>query len=185
MIICNRSDLTRIINEDCKVYRNQSGSKFFIKNIIGHPDAVFCRFIICMRKEQYYKTRSGLLNKLLYLYYMGKKSKYGMKLGIELHGECVGEGLRIRHYGCIIVNSFSKIGNNCTFRGDNCVGVARDGEKAPRIGNNVDIGVGAKIIGDIDIADNCIIGANAVVIHSCMQEGAVLAGVPAVVISKG
>lgn len=102
-----------------------------------------------------------------------------MRLGIEMHGECVGKGVTIRHYGCITVNSFAKNGDHCTFRGDNCVGVAHDGGKAPRIGNNVDIGFGAKVLGDIEIADNCTIGANAVVIHSCLERGAVLVGIPA------
>ena len=50
---------------------------------------------------------------------------------------------------------------------------------APVIGNNVDIGVGAKIIGDITIADDVKIGAGAVVTKSCLEKGATLVGIPA------
>lgn len=51
--------------------------------------------------------------------------------------------------------------------------------KAPVIGNNVEIGVGAKIIGDIYIADNIKIGAGAVVTKSFYEEGITLVGIPA------
>ena len=53
---------------------------------------------------------------------------------------------------------------------------------APKIGNNVDLGVGASVIGDVELADNIIVAAGAVVVKSCFTEGAVLAGVPAKVI---
>ncbi|MBT0889312.1 hypothetical protein KJR38_03095 [Streptococcus lutetiensis] len=49
----------------------------------------------------------------------------------------------------------------------------------PVIGNNVDIGVGAKIIGNVTIADGIKIGANAVVNKSFYEEGITIVGVPA------
>lgn len=51
--------------------------------------------------------------------------------------------------------------------------------KCPQIGNNVEIGVGAKVIGNITIADNIKIGANAVVTKSFDEEGITLVGIPA------
>jgi serine O-acetyltransferase len=44
----------------------------------------------------------------------------------------------------------------------------------------VDIGVGAMVIGNITIADDCVIGAGAVVTKSCLEPGTILVGVPAV-----
>lgn len=79
---------------------------------------------------------------------------------------------RFWHYGSVIVNGHAKIGKNCQFHGNNCVG--NKGvldEAAPRLGDNVEIGVGAKIIGDIYIADGVKIGANAVVVKSCYNKG--------------
>ena len=58
------------------------------------------------------------------------------------------------------------------------------GQKAPKIGNNVYIGPGAVLFGDIEIADNCWIGANAVVNKSFLESYSVIAGVPAKVIRK-
>lgn len=56
------------------------------------------------------------------------------------------------------------------------------GGGSPIIGDNCDIGVGAKIIGDITIADNVTIAAGAIVNKSCSQSNVVLAGVPAKII---
>ena len=58
-----------------------------------------------------------------------------------------------------------------------CIGANHD--KAPVIGEHVYIGPGAKVFGDIEIADGVQIGANAVVSKSCMTKGATLVGVPA------
>ena len=62
----------------------------------------------------------------------------------------------------------------CQLHGNNCIGNNRkEDERAPHIGNNVEIGVGAKIIGDIYVVDNVKIGANAVVVKSCFTNGAI------------
>lgn len=50
--------------------------------------------------------------------------------------------------------------------------------KVPVIGNNVMIGTGARILGDVHIGDGSIIGANAVVLHD-VPERCSVAGVPA------
>lgn len=52
-------------------------------------------------------------------------------------------------------------------------------EKAPKIGNNVFIGAGAKIYGDIIIADDTAIGANSLVNKSFTESGITIAGIPA------
>ena len=47
------------------------------------------------------------------------------------------------------------------------------------IGDNVRLGVGAKVIGNVQLADHITVAAGAVVVDSCLIPGAVLAGVPA------
>ena len=56
---------------------------------------------------------------------------------------------------------------------------AANGGKPPRIGDNVYLGPGSKVFGDIELADGVMVGANAVVNHSCMEAGAHLVGIPA------
>lgn len=58
------------------------------------------------------------------------------------------------------------------------------GQKAPIIGDNCYIGPGAIIFGDITLADNITIGANATVNRSCGQERVVLAGTPAKIVKE-
>jgi serine O-acetyltransferase len=57
-------------------------------------------------------------------------------------------------------------------------------QRAPVVGNNVDIGAGAKLLGPIRIGDNVHIGANAVVLRD-VPDNSVAVGVPAVVKLRG
>ena len=84
----------------------------------------------------------------------------------------------------MIISGDAKIGEDCTFHGQACIGNNGSSEAAPVIGNHVDIGVGARILGDIYIADHVKIGANAVVTKSCYEEGATLVGIPAQILKK-
>lgn len=84
--------------------------------------------------------------------------------GISIPACCrIGKGFRIYHFGGIIFHPTVEIGDNCTLYQGVTIGDRGGTGKAARIGNNVLIGAGAKIIGEITIDDNCMIGANAVV----------------------
>lgn len=102
--------------------------------------------------------------------------------GIELPCEAeVGRNFVIDHFGGIIVSGYTKFGDNCRIRSGVVIGLRRVEEKcAPVIGNNVDIGAGAKLLGPIRIGDNVVIGANAVVLCD-VPENSVAVGVPAIV----
>jgi serine O-acetyltransferase len=102
--------------------------------------------------------------------------------GIELPCEAqVGRNFVIDHFGGIIVSGYAVFGDNCRIRHGVCVGLARvDEPVAPVIGDNVDIGTGAKLLGAIRIGNNVSIGANAVVVRD-VPDDSIAAGVPAVV----
>ena len=106
--------------------------------------------------------------------------------GIELPCEVdVGKNFRIDHFGGIIISGFAKFGENCVIRDGVTVGLRRvDDPIAPIVGNNVDIGTGAKLLGKITIGDNVHIGANAVVLDD-VPSNAIAVGVPAKIIRKG
>jgi len=104
-----------------------------------------------------------------------------MTTGISLPAEAeIGPGLRIHHFGGIIVHSQAVIGAGCTLYHGVTLGDLGGWGGAPRIGNHVLIGAGAKILGQVDIGDYCRIGANAVVLTS-VPPGCTAAGVPAVI----
>jgi serine O-acetyltransferase len=99
--------------------------------------------------------------------------------GISIPAQArIGEGLRIHHFGGIIVHSAAVIGVHCTLYHGVTLGDRGGWGGAPRVGNRVLIGAGAKLIGEIVIGDDCVIGANAVV-HVSVPAGHLAVGVPA------
>lgn len=105
-----------------------------------------------------------------------------MITGIELPCEVtIGHNFVIDHFGGIVISGYATFGDNCRIRNGVVVGLKRASEPcAPRIGNNVDIGAGAKILGPITIGDNVVIGANAVVTID-VPANSIAVGVPAVI----
>jgi len=93
----------------------------------------------------------------------------------------IGHGLRIWHFGGIFINANVVIGNNCTLRQGVTIGSRIDDGPVPVIGDNVDIGAYAQILGDIKIGDNCKIGAMTLVLTD-IPDGATAVGVPARII---
>lgn len=119
------------------------------------------------------------VNKVMEFIYSRRKNKLGNTLGFYINPYTLGAGTVIYHHGSIIINSDAILGCGCKLHGNNCIGNDGKSLKAPRIGNNVDIGFGASIIGNITIADDVQIGAGAVVVKSCLRKGARLVGIPA------
>jgi serine O-acetyltransferase len=92
----------------------------------------------------------------------------------------IGRRLSIEHHGCIVIHGASVIGDDCLIRHGVTLGNTgyHDPLGAPKIGNRVQIGAGAKILGRVNVGDDVIIGANAVVVHDVPHNAAV-GGVPA------
>lgn len=96
----------------------------------------------------------------------------------------MGDGFVIDHFGGIVVSGYAKFGHHCRIRNGVVVGLKNvDDPCAPVFGDNVDIGAGAKILGDIRIGNNVTIGANAVVLCD-VPDNSIAVGVPAVVKAK-
>jgi serine O-acetyltransferase len=100
--------------------------------------------------------------------------------GIDLPCEVtIGHRFRIEHFGGIIVSGDTVIGDDCILRNGVTIGMKKIGEPgSPVIGNRVEIGAGAKILGKIHIGDDAQIGANAVVIRD-VPAGHIAVGIPA------
>ncbi len=129
-----------------------------------------------------YGVRPALVRKFFSLLYKIAFKFIQIVTGIELPCEAeIGKNFVIDHFGGIIISGYAKFGDNCRIRNGVVVGLRRvDEPKAPVIGNNVDIGAGAKVLGPISVGDNVAIGANAVVIHD-VPDNCIAAGVPAVI----
>ncbi len=151
----------------------------YLTSWITHEDNyLIWRYLYFLRREE------AASNKIAAYYWRRRKNDLGAKLGIIIYAGCCGKGLRIWHYGSTIISGDAKIGEDCVFHGQACIGNDGSGTAAPVIGNRVDIGVGAKIIGDITIADDVKIGAGAVVTKSCTEQGRTLVGIPAKILPQ-
>ncbi len=128
-----------------------------------------------------YSVRPAVVRKFLSLIYHVSYKLIQIVTGIELPCEVVvGRNFVIDHFGGIIISGYAKFGDNCRIRDGVVIGLRRVEEKcAPIIGNNVDIGSGAKLLGPIRIGNNVLIGANAVVLCD-VPDNFIAVGVPAV-----
>jgi serine O-acetyltransferase len=132
-----------------------------------------------------YGVRPALLRKGFSLIYKILYKHVQIITGIELPCEVeIGRNFVIDHFGGIIISGYAKFGDNCRIRNGVVVGLQRVDEPcAPRIGHNVEIGAGAKVLGKITIGNNVVIGANAVVIRD-IPDDSIAVGNPAVIKPK-
>lgn len=102
--------------------------------------------------------------------------------GADIPVSCrIGGGLRIPHPNGIVIHPDAELGPNCQLFQQVTIGDANGG--IPTVGGHVDVGAGAKLLGNITIGDHAKIGANAVVI-SDVPSCATAIGIPARVIGK-
>lgn len=183
-MIQNKKELKKYIKNEKYLYF-KSKKEYLLMCFVNDPILNNWKFLKYLRKtEFYYNKKKTIINRLMYIYYRRKKNNLGLKLGLEMWENSFDEGLMIYHSGNIVVNGNARIGKNCKLHGDNCIGNNGKDERCPHIGDNVDIGVGAKIIGDIYIANDIKIGAGAIVTKSFYEEGITICGVPAKMVKK-
>ncbi|WP_373018202.1 serine O-acetyltransferase [Thiomicrorhabdus sp.] len=108
---------------------------------------------------------------------------FGVTIGVSAK---IGQRLTIEHSGAIVIHGNAVLGDDCIVRQGVTIGNRRlDAPlEAPKIGNRVNIGAGAKILGGITIGDDAVIGANAVVLID-VPAGALAVGVLAKIKTLG
>ena len=100
--------------------------------------------------------------------------------GVEIHpGAAIGRGLFIDHGMGVVIGETTIIKDNVTlFQGVTLGGTGKEtGKRHPTLGDNVVVGTGAKVLGNIQVGSNSYVGANAVVIKS-VPPNATVVGVP-------
>ncbi len=134
-----------------------------------------------------YRRAHAMHNKGYFLLAERISAKSRAKTGIEIHpGAQIGDNPFIDHGMGIVIGETAVIGSNVTiFHGATLGGIGGEPgvKRHPTIGDNVLIGAGAKLLGNINIGDGARIGANAVVI-SDVPAFATAVGVPARIIPR-
>lgn len=124
-------------------------------------------------------VKHRLLRAPLSLLYQGAHQGVITLWGIDLpYNAKIGRRFRITHHGAVFIGS-REIGDDVTIRHSVTIGLKRKSERlAPVIGNRIEIGPGACIVGDIQVGDDSVVGANTVLAQN-VPPGSTVLGVPA------
>ena len=169
-------------NKELKQYLEQD--KIALKINRSRPklfsDEIWKYQILLRKSEYYFNKKKNILECLIYKYYRHNFHRKELQLGFSIPLNCFGPGLRIVHRGTIVINGNTKIGENCTIHIGVNIGSKPNELKSPILGNNVYLGPGAKIYGNITLGDNVFVGANAVVNKNFKEGNCTLIGIPAI-----
>lgn len=140
--------------------------------------------LLCYRFGHWvlYNCKPRLVKRPLWVSYKACEFVARILSNSEIPAAChIGKGFTLEHGGNgVIIHPKAVIGDNCRFFHQVTLGVSSFAEDYgyPVIGDNVYIGAGAKIIGNVTIGDDVRIGANAVVLKS-IEAGWTAVGMPA------
>lgn len=168
-------DLTAFIKWDFERINGKITFPKLMMSLLFEPGF---KYIFWMRITRYFWLKRGLARiPFILCRFILKHFAYKYTFDVSYRAK-IGPGLSIAHHGCIIVRAAALIGENCSLRPGVVIGKKLTNDiNAAVLGNNVDIGVGAKILGDVHIGNNVTIGANAVVTKD-VPDNAIVAGIP-------
>ena len=174
----NIKELKKQLKKEKENYYDKDKLKRYFHILVRQPDINLYKVMRDAKIYRYYKeNHKTIFQKIKVLIYAIKVNRNAAKYSVELYGE-FGNNLRVCH-GPILVNGYSKMGDNVILHGMNCIGAKHFAADAPTIGNNVEIGGGACVIGKVTIADGIKIAANSVVTKSFLEPNITIGGVPA------
>jgi len=177
----NYSDFRTLLRADLERYGEGSHFGAWLRSYVIHPGFRFTcwfRFAGYCRSHRLLRAVSKCVTFIVL--------HQSLKTGIQINpGATIGAGLYIPHYGGIVVNPQTVIGKNCYLSHNVLIGKVHAGKRAgvPVIGNDVFIGTGAVILGNIKVGNNAAIGVNSVVINDA-PSGVFVAGVPAKIVAQ-
>ena len=170
-----------LVKADLYRYDGATGIKATFWHFLFEPGFRYC---VLLRSCRYLRTifwfRWGLYHLVKIWFH-----RLSMLLGVYVDPTTeIGPGLYIGHPCGIIINKRCRIGANCSIAAHVTLGrkSREPKEGCPSLGDRVYVGTGAVIIGAICIGDDAAVGANAVLTKD-VPEKAVVAGIPAVIIS--
>ena len=169
---------------DIKKYKNYSSKSSLV--LLLTTQGLWAIYVYRMSNIIYKSKLPNIIKKpLLFLSIIFQKW-IEIVSGISIPYSCaIGHSFYIGHFGGIILNSKTVIGNNCNISQGVTIGVSGRGDKrgVPLLGNNIYIGANAVLAGKIIVGNNCLIAANSLVVDS-ISDGATVLGVPAKVINQ-
>lgn len=169
------AELKNILEYERKRYGIKSNFEYLVKRIYGSENAVIYHWQILLRKIEYFSKHKDVR----YYFYKIRFNNLSNKYGLHIPENTCKKGLKIMHLGSILINKNASIGENVSLHIDTAIVAGGNTNKAPIIGNDVVVGIGAKLIGDITITNGIAIGAGSIVTKSFNENNITIAGVPA------
>jgi serine O-acetyltransferase len=178
-MIQTRKDLNNFLKEDrIALGLSDKTFKLYLKGFL-FPNYIL-KFQRLLRKCEYHKNNSkSVYHLLLFAIYYRNFHQLSAKLGFSIPLNIFGPGLAIVHYGTIVISPNARIGANCRIHPSTCIGASGGSSKAPIIGDNIYVGPGVKIYGDIQLGNNIAIAANAAVSNNFLEDNILIGGIPA------
>lgn len=179
-MICTKADLRHYLEADAKANMRKSLRPQWFGDEIW-------KFIVALRRLEYCTNATDMPGVFMLpgrFYYKCRLHNLGIKLGYSIPINVIGKGLSLVHCGTIVIAKGARIGENCRIHEGVTIGATNGSDQAATIGNNVFLATGAKVIGEVTIADDVAIAANAVVTASIHERGTTWGGVPAKKISE-
>jgi serine O-acetyltransferase len=175
-------ELRRMVAADQHRYAGGRGARDFLRQWLGESGF---RFSVMLRLCAFFRgqwwSRWGIYHCCRF-WHRRQQVRYGAYINFESR---IGAGLYLGHLCCIVVNTGTVIGRNCTLGHRVTLGSTHGRSKRPGcpvIGDDVYIGVGATVVGGIQVGDGAVIGPNSVVVKDVPPK-AVVSGIPAEVLS--
>lgn len=171
--INNKNDLEEFLCYESVLYKRKSTR---IPIICIRENDYLWKHNVLLRKTEYYTNTNkkilGCIYKILLLRYQNMNQ-------IHIPINTFDKGLHIIHLGPILVNGNATCGKDIVLHINTCIVAGGINNDVPIIGDGVVVGVGAVILGNVKLANNIAIGANAVVNKSFDEENITIAGVTA------
>lgn len=176
-MITSKQELRQFLQADQKALDMKHP---FLASLTFGEHARIRNYLKCLRYTEFYSSRKSFYGRLMYACYTLNLRRKSLKYGIFISPNTIGKGLNLPHPGFIRVDSFVKIGDNCTILPMVLFGKSHPEDNTSiTIGDNCYFGVGSSVIGaNLKIGNNVTVAAGAVVIKD-IPDNAVVGGIPA------
>lgn len=174
-----------LIRGDIRTKQNWFLSKksWFVRNVRVFMEPGTIAVVVYRYGHWVRSLKMPVIKQLLMIPYALGKTLVVLGFGIYIPKAAnIGRGFTIHNFSGIFICE-ANIGDNCIVFQNVTIGHLRGQPEPPRLGNNVFLGAGAKVLGSITIGNNVVVGANSVVM-SDVPDNCMVMGVPARIMSR-
>lgn len=176
--IKTREELREWLNYEKERYPQESYLKYLLQT---NENSLIWKHQKLLRITEYHMNAN---HKLRARVYRLRLNRIQMKYAMHIPPNVCGKGLKVMHIGPILMNENAVVGENCKFHMNTALVAGGTNNGVPTLGDDVVVGIGAIILGDVQIADGVAVGANAVVNRTVLEKNITVAGIPAKKISN-